>query len=138
MLGRRLLILVAVLMGLTALAASVTPQPQTRRGEVAGTPTPTPSPTPAASAAPATQGVVVRHIDASRAHAPVTIEVARGQRLELRVTVTGADAVSLDDLEIEAADVRSDAVLELFADAPGSYPVRLLSGRTIGTVRVSE
>ena len=47
MLGRRFLILVAVLMGLTALAASVAPRQQTPREErQAATPTPAPAGSP--------------------------------------------------------------------------------------------
>lgn len=141
MVGRRLLILVAVLMGLTALAASLAPQPPTgRQPGATATPAPTLAPTTVAIPAPVDSdpGVVARRVDARRGHAPVRIELRTGQRLELTVRVAAPDAVALDALDLEPADPQSPATLRLFADAPGSYPLRLVStGRRLGVVHVS-
>jgi hypothetical protein len=135
MFGRRLIILVAVLMGLTALAASVAPPPQTRRP--AASPTPPPAST-APAPPPASAGVVTRHLDATTPGAPVTIRVARGDTLELAVDVSEPDTVALDDLDLQAATPGSPARFELLADTPGEFPLRLLEAeRALGVIRVS-
>jgi hypothetical protein len=134
--GRRLLILVAVLMGLTALAASLAPPPP-RGARTTGSAAPSPAAgIPTQAAGPAT---VTRTIDGSATGAPVRIDVHRGQMLELSVTVAGADSVALGDVAVDAADAGSPAQFELFADLPAVYPLRLLeAGRQIGVVRVSR
>jgi hypothetical protein len=138
--GRRLIILVAVLMGLTALAASVAPPPETAR-RARPTPTAPPvasSPTPTAGTAPASAGVVTRHIDATTPRAPVTITVPRGDTLQLAVDVGAPDTVVLDDLDLQAATPGSPAQFELLADTPGEFPLRLLEAeRALGVIRVS-
>jgi hypothetical protein len=135
--GRRLIILVAVLMGLTALAASVAPQPDGgRRDRAQSTPQPAPSPTPSPPAREA--GVVSRHVDARRARTPVTISVPQGSTLELAVDVGGPETVALDDVDLQAAAPGSPARFELLADTPGDIPLRLLEAeRALGVVRVS-
>jgi hypothetical protein len=137
--GRRLIILVAVLMGLTALAASVAPPPDsTRRNTPAGTPQPSPSPTASPPTSQAGAGVVSRHVDAARQRAPVTITVPQGSTLELAVDVAGPETVALDDVDLQAAAPGSPARFELLADTPGDLPLRLLEAeRALGVVRVS-
>jgi hypothetical protein len=135
--GRRLIILVAVLMGLTALAASVAPPPQpNRRPDGRDAPQPraaTPLPTPAGRVA-----VVTRHVDGSRRLAPVRITLAQGDTLELAVDVGAPDTVALDDLDLQAAAPGSPARFEWLADAPGEFPLRLLEAeRVLGVIRVS-
>jgi hypothetical protein len=135
--GRRLIILVAVLMGLTALAASVAPPPDPQRRNSTqndGSPTATPTPPETTAQAP----VIDRRIDATTAGEPVTVDVPRGAMLELEVEVGAPDTVALGDGELEAAAPGSPARFELLADTPGEFPLRLLEAeRTLGVVRVS-
>jgi hypothetical protein len=132
MLGRRFLILVAVLMGLTALAASVAPREdliRDRNRRDAG-PTPTPTPTPGA----ATVRTIQRTI--STRDAPVRVAVRQGQLLELTITGPQLDSVELLD-EIEPLEAHSPARFQLLAEERGQYPIALVdSGRRIGTLVV--
>jgi hypothetical protein len=135
--GRRLIILVAVLMGLTALAASVAPPPDPNRRPTGRDAPPqgaaTPAPTPATRAR-----VVTRHIDVAGRRAPVRITVAEGDTLELAVDVDAPDTVALDDLDLQPAAPGSPARFELLADTPGEFPLRLLEAqRALGVIRVS-
>src|SRR3954470_13589226 len=100
MFGRRLVILVAVLMGLTALAASVAPPPQTARRDASGTPTPSPSPSPARPAAVA-PGVVTGRTDIGPAGSPLARVRARaGDTVMLEVSGDVVAAVVVDDLPV--------------------------------------
>jgi hypothetical protein len=134
MLGRRFLLLVAVMMGLTALAASVAPrQPVVRDGAPAGrTATPTPTPT-VASGEPAPR-TVERTISASEGTTRVAVD--EGELLELTITGSELDSVSLLD-EIEPITPEAPARFHLLADEPGQYPIELLDAeRRIGTLVV--
>lgn len=137
MLGRRFLLIVALLMGLTALAASVAPQqdprvpPEDRPGAQAS-PTPgTPAPTPA-------DATLRETISADEEGQRVVIE--EGDVLELTVTGSELDTVSLEGLgEIEPVEEDSDALFNLLAEEPGQHPIELLeSGRRIGTLVIRE
>jgi hypothetical protein len=125
MFGRRLLILVAVLLGLAALASGVAPPPREPSRARA-------SP----SAAPDQTAVLEREIDAAAPGAPVRIAVPRGHTLVLTVRVDVPDAVTLGDMEIEPADTDSPAVFELVTgDGPRELPIRLVEAdREIGRV----
>jgi hypothetical protein len=134
-----MLILVAVLMGLTALAASVSPPPDTvRRDGRAAVSTPTPTlAAPANPDLPSEAGVVTRSVDAAALREPVQIGVPRGALLDLTVSVAEPDTVALGELRLDAAAPESPAQFQLFADAPGDYPLRLVeSQRDLGSVRV--
>jgi hypothetical protein len=130
MLGRRFLLLVAVLMGLTALAASLAPREPLlrdgRRGAATATPTPPPEPaTPVKT--------VERTISTSE---PARVSVKEGQLVQLTVTGDEVDTVQLLD-EIEPIESDSPALFELFADRPGEYPIQLVDAdRQIGTLVV--
>jgi len=131
MLGRRFLLLVAVLMGLTALAASIAPrQPLVRDGDRrAATPTPTPLPVAAESLQP-----VERTLFTSEN--PARVAVREGQILQLTVRGSEVDSVMLLD-EIEPLERDSPALFEVLADEPGEYPIELLDAdRRIGTLVV--
>ena len=133
MLGRRFLLLVAVLMGLTALAASIAPrQPLVREGDRRGataTPTPTPLPVAAESLLP-----VERTLFTSEN--PARVAVREGQILQLTVRGSEVDTVMLLD-EIEPIEADSPAQFELLADEPGEYPIELVDAdRRIGTLVV--
>jgi hypothetical protein len=134
MLGRRFLLLVAVLMGLTALAATIAPR-QPLVAERSQRATPTPSPTPSPSAAPGgTLRAVERTISADSK--PVRVAVRHGQQVQLTVTGSALDSVSLLD-EIEPIEEDSPALFDVLADTPGEYPIQLVdSGRRIGTLVV--
>ena len=137
MFGRRILVLVAVLMGLTALAASLTPPPQpVPRNRTATGATPAPA---AAEPGPA---VVARTVSArlSEEGRPRTISARTGDTIELDVSGSTPDTVVIDDLAVsEPVDPDSPAQVQIYADMPGTYPVLLLdSGRRIGAVRITR
>jgi hypothetical protein len=125
MFARRLLILVAVLLGVAALASGVAPAP---REPPATSESPSPAPDQAS--------LIEREIDASAPGEPVRIAVPRGRTLVLTVRVSGPDAVTLGDMDVEPADAGSPAVLELVADdGARELPVRLVEAdREIGRI----
>jgi hypothetical protein len=135
MLGRRFLLLVAVLMGLTALAASLAPREPLLRegGRRAATPTPTASPTPSATAAThEVKRTLMITADPGR------ITVNEGDLVQLTVKGIELDSVSLLD-QIEPIERESPALFELLAETPGNYPIELVdSGRRVGTLVVRE
>ncbi|HEX5619646.1 MAG TPA: hypothetical protein VFX51_14590 [Solirubrobacteraceae bacterium] len=133
MLGRRFLLLVAVLMGLTALAASLAPrEPLIRNGD-RRTATATPSPTPAPVMAEALKPVERTIFTAEN---PTRVVVRKGQTLELTVRGSDVDSVMLLD-EIEPIEENSPALFEILADTPGEYPIELVDAdRQIGTLVV--
>jgi hypothetical protein len=133
MLGRRFLLLVAVLMGLTALAASIAPREPLVRER--GTATPSPTPTTEAAVGPATP---IRTINKtiSTADGPAKVTVHDGDLVHLTIESTELDNVSVMD-EIKPIEPESPAEFDLLADEPGSYPIELLdSGRRVGTLVV--
>jgi hypothetical protein len=130
MLGRRFLLLVAVLMGLTALAASIAPREPLVRERGSATPTPTPT---AAAEANAVR-TVEKTISADAGHARVVVR--EGDLVRLTIDATEVDNVSVMDA-IQPVEADSPAVFELLADRPGQYPIRLEeSGRRVGTLVV--
>lgn len=129
MLARRLLILLAVLMGLTALAAGVAP----RR-----TPAPAETTPPSTAAPGKAQRPLERTISASEPSGR-RIVVRRGR--VVRITVQGdvVDSVQFGDLKVVSLDPDSPALFELIADDPGSYPITLLDAkRRLGVLEVKE
>jgi hypothetical protein len=145
MFGRRILVLVAVLMGLTALAASLAPPPESvRRPGAAAGPSPTPSATSAPEAEPAPAPsvrarTVTARLYADRGIAPGRVTAAQGDTVRLQITGNTIDTVVIDGLAVmEPIDPDSPVQLELFADTPGSYPIRLLdANRRIGALRIT-
>ena len=142
MLGRRLLVLMAVLLGLTALAAALAPRPTVvpPGGRlIAPTPTTTPSPTPSASAqaAPPSQEVV-RTIDASKGARFARVRAHVGDTVRLTVRGDVLDAVEIDGIDqIEPVEAGSPARFEFFADERGQFPIVLIDGdRRIGQLDV--
>ena len=133
MLGRRFLLLVAVLMGLTALAASVAPREPLVRDRRAATPSPTPTTDPTTASNVRT---IAKTIETQEDPAKVTVR--KGDLVRLEVRGDELDSVRLLD-EIEPIDVNSPAIFDLYADRPGSYPIELLEGqRQVGTLVVRE
>jgi hypothetical protein len=135
-LGRRLLILLVVLMGLTVLASSVAPRPpvapvRPESGEAR-----------AAPAAP--RRASEERVSAERGRAPARIVVRQGDLLTLVVSSPVRGAIALERVEaptgldqLDAVDPVSPARFELLADRPGSYRILVVeTDREIGTIEV--
>jgi plastocyanin len=137
MLGRRLLVLMAVLLGLTALAAALAPRPTVvpERGSVTPSPTATPSP-PAEGAAGS--HVVTRTVDADMGAKPARVRARAGDTIRLSVRGDVLDAVELKGLdEIEPVEPGSPARFEFRAEAPGEHPIVLLEAdRRVGLLAI--
>jgi hypothetical protein len=127
MLGRRFLILVAVLMGLTALAASVAPRQQVQRDDRAEA-----TPTPSAAGSP-TIATVEKTLTTS---GDTRVRVREGDLVELTVTGPERDSVSVLG-RLDAIDPTTPARFSLLAGEPGEYPIELVAAdRRIGTLVV--
>jgi hypothetical protein len=128
MLGRRFLILVAVLMGLTALAASVAPRQQVARDDRASS---TPTPSPAVSSPTVT--TVEKTLTTS---GDTRVRVREGDLVELTVTGPERDSVSVLG-RLDAIDPTTPARFSLLAGEVGEYPIELVAAeRRIGTLVV--
>jgi hypothetical protein len=130
MLGRRFLILVAVLMGMTALAASVAPRqpvvPQERRE---ATPTPTPT---------GTSTLVRVEKELSTADTDARVTVREGDLVALTISGPERDSVMVLD-RMDTIHPASPARFSLLAGEPGEYPIELVEAdRQIGTLVVRE
>jgi hypothetical protein len=133
MLGRRFLLLVAVLMGLTALAASIAPREPLIRDGARRTATPTPTPSATASAGTPVHNV---HRTLVITNEPGRITVHQGDLVQLTVKGSEVDSVSVQD-QIEPIERESPALFSLLADTPGHYPIELVdAGRVVGTLVV--
>jgi hypothetical protein len=143
-----MLVVVAVLMGLTALAATLAPRDPSPRGSgapsvpsPARTPTaPTPGPEATATPAPEHVETVNAAISADEGAKRPRVTADVGDIVNITVEGDVIDAVSVEGLTDHATlDPESPAVLELFADTPGRYPITLLEAeRRIGTLDVKE
>jgi hypothetical protein len=135
MLGRRFLLLVAVLMGLTALAASVAPREPLVQDRRAATPSPTPTSEPTTTPS---DGIPTVEKTIQTQEDPAKVTVRKGDLVRLEVRGDELDSVQLLD-EIEPIDVNSPAIFDLYADRPGSFPIELVAGeRRVGTLVVRE
>ena len=127
MLARRLLVVLAVLMVLTAIAAGVTP----RRPA----PVTSDSATPTATAPTASPATIERTLQAAGSDQRVTARV--GQTVVLEVRSQELDTVTLAEYGNEPVEPDSPARFELLADVPGRYAISLMeAGREIGTLEV--
>jgi hypothetical protein len=130
-LARRLLLLAAVLMLLTALAVGIAPRQTVDSG----------TPPQAALAAPRPTGdTVVRAIRAVPG-AETSVRVRRGDMLELEVAGDVLDTVLLERLDrIDGIEPTTPARFNLLVDAPaGVYPIRLVDkDERIGRIRVTN
>ena len=128
MLARRLLIALAVLMVLTAVAASLTPRESSRQQDAT---------TPSATSTQPAQKPVEATLDAQEEGQRVEADV--GQNVTIVVRSTELDSVSIAEVGTETAEPDSPARFELLADTPGDYPIEALeSGREIGVLEISE
>jgi hypothetical protein len=136
-LGRRLLVLMAVLLGLTALAAALAPRPRVTGPNAtaprASSPTPAPTPDPAAGSRR-----VVETLKADDGVRPATVRARLGDVVELTVEGDLLDSVELEGLnEIEPLEPGSPARFEVLAEAEGRFGVRLIDAdRRIGRIDV--
>lgn len=131
MLVRRLLLLAAVLMLLTAVAASIAPRDLTGGDE--GGPVRGPGDLPA--------GDVVTKVIPSAPGADSRIAVSRGDTLELEVEGDILDTVLIERLDrIDPIEPETHARFNLLVDVPaGTYPIRLVEAdRRIGSIVVSD
>ena len=129
MLARRLLVMVAVVMGLTALAAGMASTPVKTRDHAV-------SPADVHGPAPVVGVDVSRTVDLARRR---TVAVNEGDLLHLTVRGDALDTVELVGLGL-LAPIAPDtpAEFDLRTDRPGSYPIRLLDdGSPAGRLRVT-
>jgi hypothetical protein len=138
MFGRRILVLVAVLMGLTALAASLAPPPESGR-QGRNQPSATPAPTPTVPGTQTAGGTVTARLRAP-GDAPQQVTARVGDLVDITVTGNVIDTVVIPSLAVtETIAPGSPADIQLFADQAGSFPIRLLDvGRRIGVLRVKR
>jgi hypothetical protein len=126
-LARRLLLLAAVLMLLTALAAGLAPQPETE------------APPAERSALPV--GTTVSEEISAAPGADTRVVVSRGDVLKLEVSGDTLDSVLIERLDrMEAIEPLTPARFELLADAPpGVYPIKLVDAdRRIGSIEITN
>jgi hypothetical protein len=132
---RRLLLLIAVLVGLTAVAGSIAPGPASLQ-PTATAPPPQPS---EATSRPAR--VLPRTVHAALSAAPDRparrISARLGDHVSITVRDENIDTVALGDVDIEPVERALPARFDLMADDAGTYPLVLVdAGRRIGTLVV--
>jgi hypothetical protein len=131
MLGRRFLVIVAVLIGLTVVAASLAPRQPAPRDQPAAETTPSPSPVADSSA------TTVRKV-VSTDRKPRRVTVDRGTLVELEVDGSELDSVSFEG-EVEVVTEETNARFDVYADTPGVYEIRLVDAdRPVGTLVVRD
>jgi hypothetical protein len=137
-LGRRLLLLFAVLLGLTALVTSLAPRPTVTRPGVAQV-TPSPTATPAPTRPATTSRRIVKSISADPGSARTKIHARVGDVLELTVHGDVLDGVEIEDAgKLEPIEPGSPARFEVLLDRQGELRVDLVDAeRLIGLVEVS-
>jgi hypothetical protein len=138
MLGRRLLVVFAVLLGLTALATSLAPRPSIRdnaRPQASATPTATPAPERSETASRRIERTISADAGRKRAHVRVRV----GDVLALTVSGDVFDAVEIAALgKLEPIEPGSPARFEMLLDRPGELRVGLVDAeRFVGLVEVA-
>ena len=137
MLGRRLLLLVAVLLATGAIAAALTP-----RDSGQTTPTTTAPTAPVVPGATGGTGAgareVNRTVDAEGAE-PAVVRARVGDLLNLVVRAPSPDVVELDGTgRFDSVDSSTPARFNFFVEDPGTFPIRLQeTGQEIGRLVVS-
>jgi hypothetical protein len=134
-LGRRLLILAAVLLATGAMAAALTPRDRSPKVDPATTSTAT---TPGATGGTAPVPPAATFTIDAAARRPAVVRVRLGALLRLRVKAPAPDEVELVGLgRFEPVDQFSPARFDFFALEGGTFPIRLRrSGRVIGRLVV--
>jgi hypothetical protein len=136
MLGRRLLVLMAVLLGFTALAAALAPRPTVTPPRASASPSPSPAPS---TSSPASH-VVTRTVDANAGVRPAHVRARAGDTIRLAVRGDVLDAVELQGLdEIEPVEPGSPARFEFLADETGEFPILLQrADRRVGLLEIAK
>lgn len=138
MLGRRLLLLVAVLLATGAIAAALTPRelrPTDRK-------TTTTAPAPVAPADSGGLGTAGREITRTvdvEGREPAVVRIDEGDFLHLSVRAPSPDIVELLGTDRSAAvDPSTPARFDFIASRPGTFPIRLQeTGRDAGRLVVT-
>ena len=128
MLARRLLLLAAALMLLTALAAGLAPRQRVEE-----------SPRAQPSALP--QGEPQERAISADEGSDTRVKVRRGDLLKLEVSGDVLDSVLIERLDrIEAIEPLTPARFDIVAEAPaGVYPIRLVDeDRRIGAIVITD
>ena len=129
MLARRLLVMLAILMLLTAIAAGVAP----RRSALDQNDATAPSATPTEQ----TSATIERTLDAAESGQRVTARV--GQTVVLEIRSQELDTVTLAEYGSEPVEADSPARFELLADVPGRYTIELMEAeREIGALEILD
>jgi hypothetical protein len=139
MLGRRLLLLVAVLLATGAIAAALTPRDSGQTAPTTTTTTPTAPVLPGATGGTgAGAREVTRTVDADAAK-PAVVRARVGDLLHLVVRAPSPDVVELDGTgRFASVDPSTPARFNFFVENPGTFPIRLQeSGQQIGRLVVS-
>lgn len=133
MVARRLALLLALLMLMSALAAQLAPRQSDSEGELTNRPAATPSPATAGDA-----DLIERTIPAGEAE-PAIVEAHVGDTIRLEVASDEPVSIELEQLdEIEVASPDGPARFEVFADRPGTFPIVVVeTGREIGRLEIS-
>jgi hypothetical protein len=123
MLARRLLLLAAVLMLLTALAAGLAPQPDDTDGP----------PAPRATQSPETVEATLTTTDADQ-----RVQAQVGDLIRLEIMGDVLDQVQIERLDrIDAIEPLTPARFEVIPETPGVYPIRLIEAdRRIGRLDI--
>ena len=137
MLGRRLLVVFAVLLGLTALATALAPRPAVRDGARVQ-PSSTPTPTPAPDRSETMSRRVERTISANAGRKRARVRVRVGDVLMLTVDGDVYDGVEITALgKLEPIEPGSPARFEMLLETRGELRVSLVDDeRVIGLVDV--
>jgi hypothetical protein len=132
---RRTIVLVAILMGITALVATIAaPNPRLRQPSAA---VPSPSAAPSATASAGVDQPDVSAVIEAGSERRRTVHAEVGDHVELVVQGSQIDSVALGDLDVEDLEPGVPARFELLADTPGSYPLVLVNAnRRIATLQV--
>ena len=139
MLGRRVLLLVAVLLATGAIAAALTPRDLRDSDQTTPTTRSTPPTLPGATGGTgAGAREVTRSVDAEGAE-PAVVRTQVGDLLNLVVRAPSPDVVELDGTgRFASVDASTPARFNFFVEKPGTFPIRLQeSGREIGRLVVS-
>jgi hypothetical protein len=140
MLGRRLLVLMAVLLGLTALAAALAPRPTVvpQRGGLEASPTPAAT-TPSPASEPSQ--VVTKTLSADEGAGrggTNTVRAREGDTVRLTIHGDVLDTAEIDGVgQIAPLEPGSPAHFEFIADEPGKHAIALQDAdRKIGELDI--
>ena len=140
MLGRRLLVLFAVLLGLTALVTSLAPRPNSLRTPgIAQQPTPSATPVPTPEAAVPGASHRIEQTISTDARTRPNVKARVGDVLALTVRGDVLDSVEIEQLgELEPIEPGSPARFEVLLEKPGELRVDLVDAeRRVGVVEVA-